>query len=114
MDGPDRFATSAPDGDCTFGEIPAEIDPSDLVFSARGYDPAFVQQDVNVQLPLARLLEFESNRVIGQLNSAFWSFCGFIPDASRLVEVTLPKLVDRLMHYEEQAALLIPASRHCL
>jgi D-proline reductase (dithiol) PrdB len=59
------------------------------------------------------LLEFESNRVIGQLNSAFWSFCGFIPDAARLVEETLPKLIDRLKHYEVQAALLIPASRLC-
>jgi len=113
IDGTDPFDTSAPDGDCTFREIPAQIDPSDLLFSARGYDPALIQQDVNVQVPLARLLEFEANRVIGQLNSAFWSFCGFIPDAAQLVDVTVPKLVDRLKHYEVQAALLIPASRLC-
>ena len=113
IDGTDPFDTSTPDGDCTFREIPTEIDPSDLLFSARGYDPAFVQQDVNVEVPLARLLEFESNRVIGQLNSAFWSFCGFIPDAASLVECALPKLAGRLQHYEVQAALLIPASRLC-
>jgi D-proline reductase (dithiol) PrdB len=113
IDGTDAFDTSAPDGDCTFREIPAEIDPSDLRFSARGYDPTFVRQDVNVQIPLARLLEFSANRVIGQLNSAFWSFCGFIPDAALLVDVMLPKLVERLKHYEVQAALLIPASRLC-
>src|SRR5437016_3172338 len=51
IDGTDPFDTAAPDGDYTFREIPAEIDPSDLRFSARGYDPAFVQQDVNVQVP---------------------------------------------------------------
>jgi D-proline reductase (dithiol) PrdB len=113
IDGTDPFDTSAPDGDYTFREIPSEIDLNDLRFSARGYDPTFVQQDVNVQIPLARLLEFAANRVIGQLNSAFWSFCGFIPDAALMVEVTLPKLVDRLKHYEVQAALLIPASRLC-
>ena len=113
IDGTDPFDHSAPDGDCTFREIPTEIDPVDLRFSARGYDPAFVRQDVNVQLPLARLFEFEANRVIGQLNSAFWSFCGFVPNAALLVEVMLPKLVDRLKHYEVQAALLIPASRLC-
>ncbi len=113
IDGTDPFDTSAPDGNYTFREIPTEIDPSNLLFSARGYDPAFVQQDVNVQIPLARLLEFEANGVIGQLNSAFWSFCGFVPDAAQLVDVTLPKLVDRLKHYEVQAALLIPASRLC-
>lgn len=113
IDGTEPFDHSAPDGDCTFREIPTEIDPGDLLFSARGYDPAFVRQDVNVQLPLARLREFEANRVIGQLNSAFWSFCGYIPDAALLVDVMLPKLVDRLTHYEVQAALLIPASRLC-
>jgi D-proline reductase (dithiol) PrdB len=113
IDGTDPFDTSAPDGDLTFREIPTEIEPSDVLFSARGYDTTAVQQDLNVQIPLERLREFESNRVIGQLNSAFWSFCGFIPDAASLVEVTAPKLVDRLKHYEVQAALLIPASRLC-
>lgn len=113
IDGTESFDTDAPGGDLTFREIPTGIDPSDLLFAARGYDPAFVNEDANVQLPLARLLEFESNRVIGQLNSAFWSLCGFIPDAASLVEVTVPKLVERLKHYEVQAALLIPASRLC-
>jgi D-proline reductase (dithiol) PrdB len=113
IDGTEPFDISAPGGDFTFREIPTEIHPGDLLFSTRGYDPAFVEQDVNVELPIARLLEFESNRVIGQLNSAFWSFCGFISDAASLVDVTLPKLVERLKHYEVQAALLIPASRLC-
>ena len=113
IDGTDPFDVSAPDGDFTFREIPSQIDLSDLRFSARGYDPAFVQQDPNVQVPLARLSEFEANRVIGQLNPAFWSFCGFIPDAARLVNEMLPKLVDRLNHYEIQAVLLIPASHLC-
>jgi len=113
IDGTDPFDTRAPDGDFSFREIPSEIDPSDLRFSARGYDPAFVQQDVNVQVPLVRLSEFEANRIIGQLNSAFWSFCGFIPDAGRLVNEMLPKLIERLQRYEVQGALLIPASRLC-
>lgn len=113
IDGTDPFDTSALDGDLTFREIPSEIVADDLRFSARGYDPVFVQQDLNVQIPLARLSEFAANRVIGQLNSTFWSFCGFIPDAGRLVDVMLPRLVERLQRYEVQAALLIPASRLC-
>ena len=113
IEGTDPFDTGAPDGDFSFREIPSEIDPGDLRFSARGYDPAFVEQDVNVQIPLTRLAEFESNRIIGQLNSTFWSFCGFIPDAGRLVNEMLPKLIERLQRYEVQAALLIPASQLC-
>ncbi len=113
IDGTDPFDLSAVDGDITFREIPTDIDARDLKFAARGYDETFVQQDLNVEVPLARLFEYESNRVIGQLNSAFWSLCGFIPDAAAFVELTLPKLVERLKHYEVQAALLIPASQLC-
>jgi len=113
VDGTNPFDTDAPDGDFTFREIPGDIDLADLCFSARGYDPVFVQQDPNVQVPLARLREFESNRIIGQVNSVFWSFCGFIPDAARLANEMLPKLAERLHRYEVQAALLIPASRLC-
>jgi hypothetical protein len=64
-------------------------------------------------LPLGRLFEFESNGIIGQLNPVFWSCCGFIPNAARLVEEMIPKLVERVRRYEVQAALLVPASRLC-
>ena len=113
IDGADPFDVTAAAGDLTFREIPSSIDLEDLRFSARGYDPTFVERDVNVQIPLARLSEFEANRIIGQVNSTFWSFCGFIPEAGRLVSEMLPRLIERLQRYEVQAALLIPASQLC-
>ena len=113
IDGTDPFDTSAPGGDLSFREIPAQVEAEDLKFAARGYNPAAVDQDMNSQLPLARLFEFESNGIIGQLNSVFWSFCGFIPDAARLAEEMAPRLVESVKRYQAQAALLIPASRLC-
>jgi D-proline reductase (dithiol) PrdB len=113
IDGTAPFDTTAPQGDLTFREIPAQLEPEDLRFAARGYDPAAVQSDSNALLPLARLFEFESNGIIGQLNPVFWSFCGFIPDAAGLVEAMVPRLVESVKRYEVQAALLIPASRLC-
>lgn len=113
IDGTESFDRTAKDGDFSFREIPIEIDARDLRFSGRGYDESFIQQDINVEVPLARLLEYEANRVIGQLNSVFWSFCGFIPDAATFVETTLPKLVARLKHYDVQGVLLVPASSLC-
>ncbi len=113
IDGTDPFDLSSADGDMAFREIPTDIDFRDLKFAARGYDEKFVQQDPNVQIPLARLFEWEANRIIGQLNSVFWSFCGFIPDAATFSQTTLPKLVERVHHYDVQAALLIPASPLC-
>ena len=113
IDGTDPFEVNQSDGDISFREIQSEVDLSDLRFSARGYNASFVEEDPNVQVPLARLMEFESNRVIGQLNSTFWSFSGFIPDDSRVADVMGPKIVERIERYAVQAALLIPASRLC-
>jgi len=113
IDGTPAFDTGSTSGDTTFKEIPIEVEESDLRFAARGYDPSAVQQDVNSELPVTRLLEFEKNGIIGQLNPVYWSFCGFIPDAGRIVDELVPKLVERVRRYEVQAALLVPASVLC-
>ena len=113
IDGTHPFDTSAGAGDLTFREIPSQIEAEDLRFAARGYDPTAVMADSNSLLPLARLFEFESNGIIGQLNPVFWSFSGFIPDAARLVDEMAPKMLERIKRYEVQAALFIPASRLC-
>jgi len=113
IDGSEPFDTQTVTGDLNFREIPSQIDLRDLRFASRGYDPAFVQQDPNVQVPLQRLFEFEINRIIGRLNSVFWSFSGFIPDAGRLVNELIPRLLERIHRYEIQSVLLIPASRLC-
>jgi len=101
------------DSDPSFREIPIEIESSDLRYVARGYDQVAVQQDMNAEVPIERLLEFENNGIIGQLNPVFWSFSGFMPDAGRLVEELVPNLLDRINRYEVQATLLVPASRLC-
>ncbi len=113
IDGTAPFDTSALDGDLSFREIPSQLEAEDLRFAARGYDATAIKSDSNSLLPLARLLEFESNGIIGQLNPVFWSCCGFIPNAARLFEEMIPRLVERVKRYEVQAALLIPASRLC-
>ena len=113
IDGTNSFDTSSATGDLTFREIPIEVEASDLRFAGRGYDPAAVQKDVNAQVPVERLIEFEQNGIIGQLNPVFWSFSGYIPEAAMLVEEFVPKLVQRVKRYEVQAALLVPASTLC-
>ena len=109
IDGTPEFAPN----DLVFREIPIEVEASDLRFTAKGYDPAAVNQDVNSQLPVERLREFEQNGIIGQLNGVFWSFAGHITSASAVADELAPKLVQRLVRYEVQAALLVPASRLC-
>jgi D-proline reductase (dithiol) PrdB len=113
IDGTEPFDTSSVDGDLRFKEIPIEVEAADLRFSVRGYDPAAVEKDLNAQLPIERLVEFETNGIIGQLNPTFWSLCGYIPNAALLEQGVSGKLVERLVRQEVQAALLIPASSLC-
>ena len=113
IDGTEAFDTAASDGDLRFKEIPIEVEGDDLRFAGRGYDPAAVEKDINAQLPIERLLEFESNGIIGQLNPIFWSLCGYIPNAAAVAEEVSGKLAERLIRHEVQAALLIPASKLC-
>ncbi|MCA1632736.1 MAG: glycine/betaine/sarcosine/D-proline family reductase selenoprotein B [Acidobacteria bacterium] len=113
IDGTQAFDTGVAGGDTSFREIPIEVGAADLKWSARGYDPAAVLTDMNSQVPVGRLKEFEGNGIIGQLNPVWWSLCGFIPSAGRFAGTTLPELVERVVRYEVQAALLVPASRLC-
>lgn len=113
IEGTQAFDTTAGDGDISFREIPIEVESADIKFSARGYDPASVHADMNAQVPIDRLLEYEANGVIGQLNPIWFSFCGHIPNAGKLAEDMIPKFVERVKRYDVQAALIIPASRLC-
>ena len=113
IDGTEPFDASIFGGDTSFREIPIEVEAEDLRWAGRGYDPAAVQEDMNAQVPVDRLREFEGNGIIGRLNPVYWSLCGFIPNAARFASTTLPELVERIRRYEVQAALLVPASRLC-
>ena len=113
IDGTQAFDTGIAGGDTSFREIPVEVEAEDLKWAARGYDPAAVLEDRNSQVPIERLQEFEGNGIIGRLNPVWWSLCGFIPSAARFAETTLPQLVERVVRYDVQAALLVPASLLC-
>jgi len=113
IDGMEPFDTDARDGDLDYLEIPVEVEASDLRYATKGYDAKAIREDRNAQVPIDRLLEYQSNAVIGSLNNVWWSVSSYIPNASRVADELGPKLADRLQRYEVQAALLIPASRLC-
>ncbi|MBK8813362.1 MAG: hypothetical protein IPN69_21910 [Acidobacteria bacterium] len=113
VDGTEPFDLDASDGDLNFREIPVEVESEDLLYSAKGYDPAAVKEDRNSLIPIDRLLEYEANAVIGSLNNVWWSLSSWIPNAARVANELGPRIADRLAGYDVQAALLIPASKLC-
>lgn len=113
IDGTNPFDINSKDGDAIIKEIPIEVEASDLRYAAKGYDPAAVQQDRNSQIPVDRLIEYRASAVIGKLNETWWSISSHIPNARLVADEMAPKLAERLVRYQVQAALLIPASRLC-
>jgi hypothetical protein len=113
IDGTDAFDLDSGDGDLAFREIPVEVEAEDLLYSAKGYDPAAVKEDRNVLIPIERLHEYEANAVIGNLNHVWWSLSPWIPNAAKVASDIAPRIADRLEHFGVQAALLVPASRLC-
>lgn len=113
IDGTDPFDTSSKDGDLTYREVPVEVEAADMHYAAKGYDQKDVRADRNCQVPIDRLLEYQANAVIGNLNNVWWSISSHIPNAGRVADELGPALAERLHRYDVQGALLIPASRLC-
>jgi D-proline reductase (dithiol) PrdB len=113
LDGMEPFDTTLRDGDLNYVEIPIEVEAADMRYAAKGYDSKAVTEDRNSQIPIERLLEYQANAVIGDLNNVWWSVSSHIPNAARVADELAPKLGERLHRYNVQAALLIPASRLC-
>jgi D-proline reductase (dithiol) PrdB len=113
INGTEAFDVESRDGDASFREIPIEVEAADMLYAARGYDTTAVREDRNAQIPIERLVEYEANNVIGQLNNVWWSLNGWIPNAQLVAESLAPRIAERIARYEVQAALLIPASRLC-
>jgi D-proline reductase (dithiol) PrdB len=111
IDGTDAFDTAS--SDTSFREIPVEVGAEDIRYAAKGYDPKDVNDDRNCQVPIDRLLEYQANAVIGNLNNVWWSVSSYIPDAARVADELGPALAERLHRYDVQGALLIPASKLC-
>ena len=113
INGTEPFELDSKDGDLTYREIPVEVGGTDLKYAAKGYDTAAVFEDRNSQIPIDRLLEYQANAVVGNLNDVWWSVSPFIPNAIRVADELAPALVERLKRYEIRAALFVPASRLC-
>lgn len=113
IDGTDSFDLDSRDGDINFREIPIEVEAEDLLYAAKGYDSEAVKTDRNSLIPIERLLEYEANGVIGRLNNVWWSLSSYIPNAALVANELAPKIVERLLKSEVQAALLVPASPLC-
>jgi D-proline reductase (dithiol) PrdB len=72
-------------------------------------DPRFGEADLDVVLPMRRLIELASEGIVGQAAPRHYSLMGYILNPAVLVKDTAPALVDRMHADAVDAVVLVPA-----
>jgi D-proline reductase (dithiol) PrdB len=93
VEGQEPFNT---DGDWSYREIPLETPLDQLRVAHTHYDTTGVAEDVDSVLAMHRLQEMVSDGMVGEALTPTYSFMGYIPDPSGLMEVTGPEVAERL------------------
>ncbi len=84
------------DGDWSYREIPLDTPLDQLRVAHTHYDTTGVAEDVDSVLAMHRLLDMEAEGMVGEALTPTYSFMGYIPDPSGLMEVTGPEVAERL------------------
>jgi D-proline reductase (dithiol) PrdB len=104
-----RFDDTHDLGDYTIRLIPTNSAPEAISFAHTHYDHTAVNLDQQVLLPLAHLRDLVADGVIGELAPAAISFMGYQPIATRLVDETVPTILEAVAAQKADAALLVPS-----
>lgn len=102
------FDAGNPLGDYTLRVFAADTPFERIAYAHEHYDHAAVNADPQVLLPLAHLQEMVAAGKIGAL-TAVVSFMGYQPDVSRLLNETIPAILEIARAEKAQGALLVPA-----
>jgi len=96
-------------GDRSFRIIPRGTTEKEIEVNHLHINTTYIKQDINVILPLARMAEFEQEKIIGRLAPTAYSFYGFQwQNTEFLLEAIEP--ISRNMKLEGvEAVLLTPA-----
>jgi hypothetical protein len=95
--------------DPTHRVIPASARTGDVTLYHLHVAPQFVEEDLNVLLPLERLEELAQAGEIGRLAPSHYSYVGYVLDPTELIKVTTPKIIRNLRDEAVDVVLLVPA-----
>ena len=93
VEGQEPFNTS---GDWSYREIPLDTPHDQLRVAHTHYDTNGVAEDVDAVLAMHRLQDMVAEGMVGEAQTPTYSFMGYIPDPSGLLEVTGPEVAGRL------------------
>ena len=103
------FDAHAALGDHSIRVLPSSSDLRHIKFAHSHFDHAMVEADPQTLLPLNHLHTIVDEGGIAELSPSMVSFSGYLPDAGRLVDETLPAILKVAKKEGAEAALLVPA-----
>jgi len=95
-------------GDPSYRQIPKTATENDIAVNHLHVNTAYIKQDLNVMLPLARFREFEQEGFIGKLALTCYSYYGYQMDPTVLLTETMPQVAEKMRQESVEAVLLTP------
>lgn len=95
-------------GDPTFRTLPRELRQEHVQTGHLHLNNDDIERDINIALPVHRMLELEAQGVIGALAERNYSFMGYQPDVTEWRERYAPEVAGRLRDDGVDAVLLTP------
>ncbi|WP_416151320.1 glycine/sarcosine/betaine reductase selenoprotein B family protein [Salipaludibacillus sp. HK11] len=95
-------------GDWGVRFIPSHSDPKNLEITHTHYDTSSADKDVNCVFPISSLNHLAEKKRIGKLAPTFYGMMGYIPRVDKLLNVSIPIILENLKKEKVDVVLLSP------
>jgi len=96
-------------GDYSHRLFPIDTPFEDLAYAHDHYDHQYIDADPQVLVPLKHLADMVDDGYIGELAPTVFSYSGYTPDLSRVLDELAPAVIEQAKSQNAQAALLVPS-----
>ena len=96
-------------GDRSYRVIPKGTTEKDVDVNHLHINTSYIKQDINVILPLTRMVELEQEGIIGRLAPSSYSFYGFQWQNTEFLEESIKPISKKMKEEGVEAILLTPA-----
>jgi len=96
-------------GDRSYRAIPKGATEKEIDVNHLHINTNYIKQDINVILPLARMAEFEQEKIIGHLAPTTYSFYGFQWQSTDFLKEAIEPISKKMILEGVEAVLMTPA-----
>ena len=95
-------------GDPSYRVIPRTATERDIVASHLHIENAYLQQDLDVALPLRRLGELARAGFVGRVAPSHYSFQGYLLDPAEFLATSVPAMLEQMKREAVDAVVFVP------